>query len=434
MLSAARFLMVLGLVLSAGMLSPAHADHAPITGLPEESIASSLPYDAARASLCAAGITYGLNYTGEYYNVTSGGLSRGSTFNGIVEAFTDLDLEKIIGWKGGTVHANVYYIHGEGPTTKRIGNIFAVTNIEGLETLRLDELWFEQALLDDKLKVKLGAIAADTEFFISETAGGFLNGTFGWAGIVASNMVQGGPAYPLTSMGVRVQFAPTENLTILAAVFNGSPANPFADDPQRDNRHGTDFRFGDGELLLVEGLFKYDVGLPGTIKLGGWRQFNDDGEYVDFRTGDTVSGSDGLYAIVDQQVWKKSDNQSVNVFGRISGSPDKQNVIDFYFDTGIVFTGFVPGRSKDSFGAAFGYGRISDAYSDNNPTGVGSNVFATGESVLEINYTAQIMPGVTVIPDFQYIWNPGGKVAIDDTTSKVVEDAAVFAVRAKVSY
>ena len=304
MLSAARFLMVLGLVLSAGMLSPAHADHAPITGLPEESIASSLPYDAARASLCAAGITYGLNYTGEYYNVTSGGLSRGSTFNGIVEAFTDLDLEKIIGWKGGTVHANVYYIHGEGPTTKRIGNIFAVTNIEGLETLRLDELWFEQALLDDKLKVKLGAIAADTEFFISETAGGFLNGTFGWAGIVASNMVQGGPAYPLTSMGVRVQFAPTENLTILAAVFNGSPANPFADDPQRDNRHGTDFRFGDGELLLVEGLFKYDVGLPGTIKLGGWRQFNDDGEYVDFRTGDTVSGSHGLYAIVDQQVWK----------------------------------------------------------------------------------------------------------------------------------
>ncbi len=272
MVAAARFVWpIIGAVVTAGLTITARADHAPMTGMPEESIASSLPYDAARASLAVAGITYGLNYTGEYYNVVSGGLSRGSTFNGVAEAFVDVDLEKVVGWKGAVVHGNVYYLHGEGASTKRVGNIFAVSNIEGFETFRLDELWFEQALLDDKLKIKLGALAADTEFFISDTAGAFLNGTFGWAGIVASNMIHGGPAYPLTSMGARVQFAPTENLTILAALFNGSPANPFADDPQRDNRHGTDFRFGDGQLMIVEGQFKYDVGLPGTVKLGGWR-------------------------------------------------------------------------------------------------------------------------------------------------------------------
>ena len=197
-------------------------DGEPVTGVPESSIAANLPYDAARASLAARGLNYGLNYTGEVYDVLSGGLSRGATYNGLVEAYADVDLEKMVGWKGGTLHANVYYIHGEGATTKRIGNIFAVSNIEGLETFRLDELWFEQALFEDKLKIKLGAIAADTEFFIADTAGAFLNGTFGWAGIVASNMVQGGPAYPLTSMGARVQFDPTENVTVLAALFNGS--------------------------------------------------------------------------------------------------------------------------------------------------------------------------------------------------------------------
>ncbi|MEQ1652313.1 MAG: carbohydrate porin, partial [Hyphomicrobium sp.] len=371
-------------------------------------------------------------YTGEYYNVASGGLSRGSTVNGLFDFYADVDLERVVGWKGGVLHANVYYIHGEGPTTKRIGNIFAVTNIEALETFRLDELWFEQALLDDKLKIKLGAIAADTEFFASDSAGGFLNGTFGWAGILASNMVHGGPAYPLTAIGARVQFAPTDDLTILAAVFNGSPANPLADDPQQDNKRGTDFRFGDGALAIIEGQFRYDVGLAGMVKLGGWRQFNSD-VYADLLTGAPARGGSGLYAIVDQQIWKNGEDQGVSVFGRVSGSPDRQNPMDFYFDAGIVFAGLVPGRAKDSFGAAFGYGEISSRLIASEIAG-GQAITSDYESVLEINYTANIMPGVTIIPDFQYIWNPGGRVENPDTPGKAVEDATVFGVRAKVSY
>jgi porin len=133
----------------------------------------------------------------------------------------------LVGWKGAVVHANAYYIHGIGPSTERIGNIFTVSNIEGDETFRLFELWFEQTLLQDKLKVRFGSLAADSEFFISDTAALFLNTTFGWPGATAANMAAGGPAYPLTSLGVRVQYAPTDNLTILAAVFNGSPADPF---------------------------------------------------------------------------------------------------------------------------------------------------------------------------------------------------------------
>lgn len=407
-------------------------DGEPITGVPEPSIASRLPFDAARASLAARGINYGVNYTGEVYGVKMDGASNKATYNGLVEGFVDVDLERMVGWKGGVIHANVYYVHGEGPSSKHIGNIFAVSNIEGLELFRLDELWFEQALFDDKVKVKLGAIAADTEFFASDTAGAFLNGTFGWAGIVASNMVQGGPAYPLTSMGARVQFDPTENLTVLAALFNGSPADPYADDPQRDNRHGTDFRFGDSALMIVEGQFRYDIGLPGTVKVGGWRQFDDD-FYADFQTGAPVDGSQGMYAIVDQQIWKGAEDSGVSVFGRVSVSPDRQNPMDFYFDTGIVFAGLVPGRAKDSFGAAFGYGEISSRLVAAE-IAAGQTITSNYELVLELNYTAEICPGVTVAPDFQYIWNPGGRVEHPDKPGQVLGDAAVFGVRTKVSY
>ncbi len=408
-------------LLSLGAAAGAWAEDKPVTGVPEESIAAGWN-DPVRASFAQRGVLYGLNYTGEYYNVTSGGVSRGSTYNGLIETYVDLDLEKLLGWKGGTIHANAYYVHGIGPTTNT-GSSFAVSNLEGFETVRLDELWFEQALLDDKLKLKFGAIAADTEFFVSDTAGAFLNGTFGWAGILATNMVQGGPAYPLTAMGARAQFAPTDNLTILAGIFNGSPANPYADDAQKSNRHGTDFRFGDGALLIVEGAFRYDIGLAGTVKVGGWRQFDaPDGIYQDFNTGATVNQASGLYAIVDQQIWKNGDDQSVSIFGRVSGSPTSHSVMDMYFDTGVVFSGFVPGRAKDAFGAAFGWGQISPDLVRLDP----ADGRATYESVLELNYTAQICDGVTLTPDFQYFWNPGA--------TQDVGHATVIGARAKVSY
>lgn len=391
-------------------------------GLPEVSIARELPYDAARASLAAAGITYGINYTGEYFNVFSGGLSRGSTYDGVVEGVVDIDLEKVLGWKGAVIHANAFYIHGIGPTTKT-GSIFAVSNLEGLETLRLDELWLEQSLFKDKLKVKFGSLAADTEFFISDTAAVFINGTFGWPGIVASDMLAGGPGYPLTSMGVRVEYSPTDKLTVLAAVFNGSPADPFAEDPQKANKHGVDFRFGDGELVMAEAQYKYELGkLAGTVKLGGWTQLDaPEGAYVDFITGRPIDSNYGIYGIIDQQIWKKGDDQSINIFGRFSGSPEDRSVMDFYFDTGILFTGLVPGRKNDSFGAAFGYGQISSNLTSTDPEAIG-----THESVLEILYSAELKPGVLLIPDFQYFWDPGA--------TPEVNHAAVAGARLRISY
>ena len=36
------------------------------------------------------------------------------------------------------------------------------------------------------------------------------------------------------------------------------------------------------------------------------------------------------------------------------------------------------------------------------------------EGMLEVSYTAQIMQGLTLQPDFQYFWNPGGHSADPD--------------------
>jgi porin len=378
-----------------------------------------------RDALAERGIAAGFNYTGEVFDVVRGGISRGASLNGLLEAYTTLDLEKISGWQGATLHARGFYIHGEGPSTQHAGNLLAVSNAEALSTVRLFELWIEQAAFEDKLKIRFGQLAADSDFFISDTASVFLNGTFGWPAITSSNMIQGGPAYPLATPGVRLEFLQSKSLTLLAGLYNGSPADPKAESAERDNLHGLNFRVDDPPLLMLEAQYKYDAGLPGILKVGGWNHF---GDFADQRTGGNVDGNYGGYAVIDQQVWN-----GTSVFGRVSGSPHRQNVIDFYFDTGIVFSGVVPGRPKDSFGTAFGYGNISGR-ARHADIDAQLAVIRDYEAVLEINYHAEIVPGWTLVPDFQYIWHPGGHIENPSRPGTAIGDAAVFGLRSTISY
>ena len=56
------------------------------------------------------------------------------------------------------------------------------------------------------------------------------------------------------------------------------------------------------------------------------------------------------------------------------------------------------------------------------------------EAILEFNYHAVIAPGWTVIPDFQYIWHPGGHVEDPNRPGEAVGNATVFGVRTTISY
>jgi carbohydrate-selective porin OprB len=55
-----------------------------------------------------------------------------------------------------------------------------VSNIEALPATRLYELWAEQKLFDNTVSVRVGQLAADTEFILSQYAAVFVNSTFGF--------------------------------------------------------------------------------------------------------------------------------------------------------------------------------------------------------------------------------------------------------------
>jgi porin len=450
--------------LIAGLAAePAWADDAEdrLAGIPSASIASSLPYQGdpggIRKALSGHGINYGLVYDGEVLANVAGGIRRGTIYEDLAETYVAVDFAKLIGWKGLSFYSNQFWIHGTGNLKGDfVGNLITISNIEALPTNRLSEIWLQQKLFNDTFSVRFGQLTTDSEFFTSKYFTLFI--TSDWPAITAENLPSGGPAYPLSTPGVRVKIEPTKDLALLVAVFNGDPAGPGPGDPQVKNRHGLNFRLRDPPLLISEVQYAYNqdkesTGLAGMIRLGGWHHF---GRFDDQRfdiqglslanpLSDGIAarlrGNDGVYGVIDQQIWRPPGgdaNSGVGLFSRISASPSDRNLINFYIDGGITFAGMVPGRPADKFGASFLYANISDRARALDR----DRILFTGlpqpirdyELSLELTYQAEIRPGWTVQPNFQYVFHPGGHVPDPALPSAAIPNAAIFGVRTTITY
>src|SRR5262245_6361148 len=83
------------------------------------------------------------------------------------------------------------------------------------------------------------------------------------------------------------------------------------------------------------------------------------------------------------------------------GAPGQQNLVDFDADGGVTFSGMIPGRADDKLGIGLAYSGISnEAHALNLDSG--RPTARTYEALFEICYTAQLNPGWTLQPDFQY--------------------------------
>jgi porin len=139
--------------------------------------------------------------SGEVFGNLSGGIETGAAYEDLISLEVDTDLQKLMGWKGGTAHVSLYQIDDGGRNAADLGgSISDPSNIDARPTFRLFTLWVQQQL-GDTGSLRVGQLAADDEFLISDTAAALINGTFGWANIVAANLPGGGPGYPLATPG-----------------------------------------------------------------------------------------------------------------------------------------------------------------------------------------------------------------------------------------
>ncbi len=415
-----------------------------------------------RPPLKAAGIEYSLTYIVDILGNPVGGIRQGAVVEDRLNLRLNLDLHKLVGWEGASVHANAYFIHGTGLSRYNVGNLLAASVIEALPSSRLYVLWFEQLFFDGRLGLRLGQQAADTEFFVSQSATLFVNSSFGWPAINAFDLPSGGPAYPLAAPAIRAKYVPGNGFSLQVGLYDGDPAgaNRPGDDPeaQRLNRTGTNFRVHDPALLIAEASYGYNTdkdatGLPGDVTLGGWQHF---GRFDDPRIDQTglfladpnstgigrpLRGNAGIYAVFDQTLYRESDkdDEGLGFFLRAAYSPTRSSLIDAYVDTGLAYKGLFPGRDDDTIGISLAHARISDASrgADTDMIRFAGTAVPRrrGETVIEATYQAVVVPGFTVQPDVQMILHPGGGIPNPrDPNGARIKNAAVLGLRATVQY
>ena len=411
-------------------------------------------WGGARAALRDKGLDLTLVYIGETFAVLSGGLARRGSDEGRFEFTSEADLEKLIGWRGATTHITAYQIHNGGRTASdNTGSISDPSNIDAVTTTRLFTAWFQQSALNDRVSLRAGQLAADDEFLNSQTASGLIDGTFGWADIMAANLLSGGPAYPLATPGARLAVKPSDALTLQAAVFSGDPAGKGCTDiPQKCNRTGTTFSFSGGALWMGEAQYavnqgKDAAGLPGVYKLGAWyatANYNDrhfgigaSGAQVSLgadpsATPLTHRGNGGLYGVADQMVWRGNES-SLNLFLRGGFAPSDRNLVSYYIDAGAGLKGPLPGRQNDTLTFGFAYARISKDVAAADRDTLPAAIVRDYEAVFELSYAAQIAPWWTVQPDVQYIVHPNGGQNPNDPAARL-QNAFVAGVRSSIKF
>jgi porin len=453
----------LALALGIFAAGPARADDQLRPSQGPATLGASVPepfrsWNGLRPYLAEKGLSFALNYQSDLLANPTGGVRQGATYMARLEGVVELDLEKAFNWTGALVHVGAYQIHGVGLSRHFIYNFQTVTDLEAMPTTRLDEIWIEQKL-GNKVSVRVGQVAADTEFYLTPFHALPVGGAYGWPAILAQNLPNGGPAYPFASPGVRVKVQPTDSINLLAAVFDGDPVGPCRqDDPQKCNRNGINFRLRDPPFIIGEAQFHYEIpaqgGLSGNFRLGGWAHF---GRFADQRFGiDGLPQADpsgiglplrhwgnrGIYATADQQIFRAGDDGSKGVFvyGRVGVAPADRNPVSFNFDAGINFVGIVPGRPDDQFGFMGVYARMSPTLAaadlDQQFYNAAFGPVRDHEALLQATYAAQILPGWVLQPNIQYVIHPGGHIPdpLDPLGLRAIPNAFVVGLRSSIKY
>src|SRR3981081_4723048 len=286
--------------------------------------------------LAAKGLNFGATYIGDSIGNVSGGAGRGAIHLGRFDFSVDADLEKLFGWTGGRFVANRVEMYGPGLTRNYIHNLATISEIEALPEARLYTAYFEQSFYNNALNIRVGQQAADVEFFDSQTDDLFINGTFGWPAIKASNLPAGGPAPPIAALGIRVKATLSEQITAYGGIFNGSAASPGEGDPQLRDNHGLAFRVNDSPWVIGQVRWDYNIDIAGRPLAGNFtpgcashygqfdhQRFTARGLSIADPNGSGIAaklrGNFGIFAVVEQTLYRPSSVTGKGVSASLPG-------------------------------------------------------------------------------------------------------------------
>ena len=374
-------------------------------------------WDGQRTLWSDQGIDLWATYLAEGWRNTTGGIKTGGVYTGLLKAGADVNFDRLITWQGLRFSTTWLWLTGDDASAELVGNSLTISNIAGLSNWRLFEFWLEQSFYDDRFSMRVGWMGWDSEFAVSEYAGLFLNGTFGWPAYLYQNLPEGGPGYPNTGIGWRFALEATDSLTLRSALGHSQLKS------QEDNPHGFDYApYGEtGLLWLNEAEFRASPGgLPGRYTLGAWISTKDIESPED--PAKEYHGNYGVYFMVDQQLTSEmpsgsaadegGSEQGLGWFARVATSPGDRSLVGCYVDTGLNYTGLIPGRDDDSLGIAVAWSGLG--YAQEDALQAAGSVDVGYEMVVEATYSFVVANWLRLQPDLQYVVHPGGTGDLDN--------------------
>lgn len=422
-----------------------------------------------RSALAKYGISFALQETSEVLGNVSGGARRGAAYDGLTQMALQLDTARAFGWYGGTVNVSALQLHGSNVSSSNLLTLQTASGIQADRATRLWEWWFQQKLLEeDRLDIKVGQQSLDQEFMVNPNGAYLMNTMFGWAMVPSADLPGGGPAYPLSALGIRARYRPTDSLTLLTGIFNGSPSPSggvcCSGDPQRQNPSGTRFPLNGGALVIAEAQYAFpSLGtmlyanevqpLSRVYKVGAWfdsqnfadQRFDNTGLSLANPAGNGVPrshhGNYGVYATMDQMLWvdPTESDRNVNVFARVLWAPQAdRNLVSFSLNAGLTFHEPFPHRDNDTVSIGMGYAKVSSVTSGlDKDTAAYTGAFVPargGETYLELTYQYQATPWWQLQPDLQYVFNPGGGIGNPNAPEKRVENELILGMRTTILF
>jgi len=416
----------------------AHAEETPtpkaLTGtrsLADTSFPLGLPrghllgdWHGARTWLEDHGVTPTVTFVTDALGNPTGGQRQG--FRGANDLGVDLrfDLEKVSGPAGGSFEVSFSERFGASLSEEDIGNVFTVQQVFGGQTYRIVDVAYQQKLLDSRIELRVGRIAAGDDFLVSPYNYVFVQTGFNGNPVGVFFNAPGVTAYPNATWGGLVKGKPTKRTYLMGGLYNGDPSI-------RENKHhGADWSmdgplFAIGEVGYQSNGLPGDQGLIGNYKAGFWY---DDSRYTDFSTvarggaPDGSRGNWGFYGLFDQVLVRfggPSSNRGFGVTGSVLVSPDQSvSQMPFFATAGFVVRGLFPSRATDVGGVGVVYGRFSEDLQDSQRRARQSDPtvgIQRDETAVELTYRFRFRgDSLYLQPDLQYIIRPGGTGRIAD--------------------
>lgn len=362
--------------------------------------------DSATEETCPA---YALQASAvaDVWRNTHGGLQIGNAVLSKYDLTADVDGARAWGISGLSLHAHLQGANGHEFSGRYLGDAQVATNIEGVDTTRILELWaqFDFASAGQH-SLKAGLYDFNSEFDLIEPATLFLNSSHG-IGTDVSQTGQNGPSiYPVTSLALRLR-GNRPAFTWQLAVLDAVPGR--AGDPTR-----TGFDLSRREGLLMAAEVSTQLTALGQATLGVWRYSAsfDRLDAVD-ASGDPLRarGNQGAYASLTHE-FAVGDTGHAAAWLRVGMADARFNPFRAYTGAGIAMHNPFASRPDDQIGIAVAVAHSGNAWRDAQ-LAAGATP-AARETNVELTWRAPLTDWLTLQPDLQYVWNPGADASLRD--------------------